>query len=129
MGDKRMRFHYRNQREMPYGSMSIIICTEENGYMPTNEEVIPIAREVFGIPTDPMLGKISARLYWKDNLRVFEFVCDVVYAKRFRNKNDYSVYNMMQAFKEAAESSGWIATMGNNRIDKVWGFVVVKIVE
>jgi len=126
-----MRFHWFNQRTMPYGSMSIIICTEKDGYMPINAEVIPLAREIFGMPVDDMYKKLTVRLYWHENLRIFEMVTEELVEKEgiFRNKYDYSVYNMMESFREAAEATGWIGTAGNNRIDKIYGFCMVKVVE
>lgn len=125
-----MRYNFYEHRMMPYGNLKITIHVAKDGYMPTNEEVSELAREIFGLPTRKEYERLDVRLYWHQNIRIFECIIDdIVVRKRFGRTYDYDAYELMGNAAEAGYASGWIATAGNSMINKVFGISLVKVVE
>ena len=124
-----MRFSYHEQRAIACGSLKIMVCTGRNEYMPTNEEVLELAKEIFGFPTREIYEKIEVRLYWHQNVRIFELLIEGVMKKGiFRQTFDMELYSIMEDASEAGCASDWIVTIGSNRIDEIYGKTMVKIV-
>lgn len=124
-----MRFYHYEQRTIPYGSLKILVCTTRKEYMPTNEEVLEITREIFGLPTREIYEKLDVRLYWHQNIRIFECILtDFIDKKFFRTKYDLNAYDIMTDVSDAGYANNWIVTMGNSMINEVYGITLVKVV-
>lgn len=124
-----MRFYHYEQRTIPYGSLKILVCTARKEYMPTNEEVLEITREIFGLPTREIYEKLDVRLYWHQNIRIFECILtDFIDKKFFRTKYDLNAYDIMTDVSDAGYANNWIVTMGNSMINEVYGITLVKVV-
>lgn len=121
-------FHYE-QRTVPYGSLKVKVCTMPGEYKPTNEEVLGLTRELFGLPTREEYEKLDIRLYWHQNMRIFECILtDFAHKKLFGWKYDMDAFMVMEDVKNAGRANNWIATMGNNRINMVYGITLVKVI-
>lgn len=124
-----MGFYHYEQRAIPYGSLKITVCAAKNEYMPTNEEVFELTREIFGLPTRDIYEKLNVRLYWYQNVRIFEcLLTDFIDKGFFRTKINFDVYNIMTDAGEAGYANNWIVTTGSSLINEVYGITLVKVV-
>ena len=124
-----MRYGYYEQRIIPYGNLRIEVCTKKGEYLPTNEDVLLLAREIFGLPTRKEYEKLSVRLYWDQNIRMFECTLwGLVTRKNLKRHYDMDAYDIMNAAGNAGIANGWLVSIGNNHIDKIYGISMVKVV-